>query len=77
LYGATLAVGSLATIAVLAVAAPLLRRFSARTILMAATMAFVLGVLMTVLAPSMEWVLLGCVVRGAAAPRRECSQGWE
>ena len=67
LYGATLASGTLATILVLAVGSRLGTRLGARTSLLVATAVFLAGVVLSAVAPTMVWVLVGSVLRGLAA----------
>jgi MFS family permease len=67
LYGATLVAGSLAMIAVLAIGPGPLARLDPRRVLLLGTVLFVGGVALTVVAPTMEWVLAGSLVRGLAA----------
>lgn len=67
LFGATLAAGSIAAVLMLSFAPPLLGRVRPSVILLVATAGYVIGAGMAVVAPTMEWVLAGTVVRGLAA----------
>ncbi|WP_375384182.1 MFS transporter [uncultured Microbacterium sp.] len=67
LFGATLAAGNIAAVAMLAIAPLVLGRFRPRAVLLTATLLYVIGVGMAVAAPEMVWVLAGAVVRGVAA----------
>ncbi len=67
LYGATLASGTLSTILVLAVGSGVSGRLGARASLLLATGVFLAGVVLSAVAPTMVWVLMGSVLRGLAA----------
>jgi MFS family permease len=67
LYGATLAAGSLSTVAILAVGRGPFQRLSARATLFAATALYIAGILVSATAPAMIWVLVGSVLRGVAS----------
>ncbi|MDQ2697524.1 MAG: hypothetical protein M3Y46_01890 [Actinomycetota bacterium] len=67
LFGATLAAGSVAAVLMLSFAPPLLGRLRPSLVLLVATVGYVVGAGMAVVAPTMEWVLAGTVVRGLAA----------
>ncbi|HWD62405.1 MAG TPA: MFS transporter, partial [Humibacter sp.] len=64
LFGATLAAGNIAAVLMLAFSAPLLARIRPTVVIAVATVVYVVGVALTVVAPTMEWVLAGMVVRG-------------
>jgi MFS family permease len=66
LYGAVLAAGPLATIAVLVAGPQLLARLGAARTLFAATAGYAVGVVLCAAAPAMGWVLVGSVLRGLA-----------
>ncbi|HEX5856674.1 MAG TPA: MFS transporter [Microbacterium sp.] len=67
LFGATLAAGNIAAVAMLALAPRLLGRFRPGVVLFAATVLYIAGAALAVFAPAMAWVLAGTVVRGVAA----------
>lgn len=67
LFGATIAAGNVAAVLLLSFAPRILGRVRPRVVLLAATALYVLGVVLTVIAPTMEWVLAGTIVRGIAA----------
>jgi MFS family permease len=66
LFGATLGAGTFTTILVLAVGPAPFARFSPRQLLLWATVLYLVGTAMCVVAPAMVVVLLGVVVRGLA-----------
>jgi MFS family permease len=66
LFGATLAAGPIATVAMLSLTPRVLRRLRPGPVLLVSTATFVVGAAMTVFAPNMGWVLAGTVVRGVA-----------
>ena len=66
LYGPTLAAGTYASIAVLAIGSARLGTLDPRRSLLAATVLTVAGALLTVTATRMEMVLTGSILRGAA-----------
>jgi len=67
LYGATLAAGSLSTVAILALGRGPFQRLSARSTLFVATALYIVGILVSATAPAMIWVLIGSVLRGVAS----------
>jgi MFS family permease len=67
LYGATLAAGSLSTVAILAVGRGPFQKLSARATLFGATALYIVGILVSAVAPAMIWVLVGSVLRGVAS----------
>src|SRR5690606_32620743 len=66
LFGATLASGPIASVLMLSVTSAVLARVRPVQVLAIATVGYVVGALMTALAPAMIWVLAGTVVRGVA-----------
>lgn len=66
LFGATLAAGPIATVAMLSLTPRVLTRVRPGAVLLLSTGAFVAGAAMSVFAPTMGWVLAGTVVRGIA-----------
>jgi len=64
LFGATLATGNIAAVLMLAFSAPLLARIRPTVVIALATTVYAVGVVLSSLAPTMEWVLAGMVVRG-------------
>jgi MFS family permease len=65
-FGATLAAGPIATVAMLSFVPRILQRLSPTMVLLLSTGTFVAGAATTVFAPSMGWVLAGTAIRGAA-----------
>ncbi|MFK3670869.1 MFS transporter [Leifsonia aquatica] len=67
LFGATLAAGSIAAVLMLSFAPAVLDRVPPSIVLFAATLLYLAGAAIAVIAPAMEWVLAGTVVRDVAA----------
>lgn len=67
LFGATLSGAMIASVLMLSVAAAILSRVRPGRVLFVATLGSLLGALMSAAAPTMEWVLAGTLVRGAAS----------
>lgn len=66
LFGATLAAGPIATVAILSIAPRILGALRPTLVLLLSTGLFVAGAGMAVFAPTMGWVLGGTVIRGIA-----------
>lgn len=64
LFGATLAAGNIAAVLMLSFSAPVLARMRPAAVIAWATVIFLAGVAASVFAPTMEWVLVGMIVRG-------------
>lgn len=66
LFGATLAAGTVSAVLMLGFSAPILARVRPGTVLLAATVLYVVGAAACVFAPTMVVVLIGSLVRGIA-----------
>lgn len=67
LFGATLAAGPIAAVAMLSFSSLILRRVRPGTLLLAATLLYAAGASLAAFAPSMGFVLAGTAVRGVAS----------
>lgn len=67
LFGATLAAGTVSAVLMLGFSAPLLARVRPGTVLLAATVLYVVGAAACTFAPTMSVVLIGSLIRGIAA----------